>query len=255
VDGSIPIQLQNEINPLSSMRIRHAPKLVFLASLLVLCAVPGFSGCGGFSNPVEKLQKELAAEKEYAIILNDMREEGNFVPSYYHQYRIDKGETKEIRPFVEVTEAFYKKNEPFLGMVLAAKTPDGKVTTTPFPNGYQYVGNPEYGRWRQDESGGSFWEFYGKYMLLSQVMNWAGFGMNRTYYNNYATNLSNGRPYFGPNKQYGTNGSVTKKQKPNFYARKAARMSRSQSRFKDRINRRMGRSKSAFRGRGMRFGK
>ncbi|GJL77171.1 MAG: hypothetical protein NPINA01_01600 [Nitrospinaceae bacterium] len=204
---------------------------------------------------MEKLQKELSQEKEYAIILNDMSEEGNFVPSYFHQYRIDRGEKKEVRPFVEVTEPFYKKNEPFLGMALAAKTPDGQVTSTPFPNGYQYVGNPEYGRWRQDESGGSFWEFYGKYMLISQVMNWAGFGMNRMHYNDYTTSRTGGRPYYGPNKQYGTNGAVTKKQKPNFYARKAAKMSGAQSRFKDKINRRVGRSKSSFRSRGMRFGK
>jgi hypothetical protein len=237
------------------MRIRYSPVPVFLAFILCLSAVLTLSGCGGFSDPVEKLKKELAGEKEYAIILNDMREEGNFVPSYYHQYRIDRGETKEVRPFVEVTEPFYKKNEPFLGMALATKTPDGKTTATPIPNGYQYVGNPEYGRWRQDESGGSLWEFYGKYMLMSQVMNWAGFGMNRMSYNNYSNNLASGRPYFGSNKQYGTNGSVTRKQKPNFYARKSAKMSRSQSRFKDKINQRVGRSKSTFRSRGMRFGK
>jgi len=227
--------------------------LALFFSLAFLSLV--FSGCGGFSNPVEKLQKELAGEKEYAIILNDMREEGNFVSSYYHQYRIDKGEIKDIRPFVEVSETYYKKNEPYLGMALTAKTPDGEVTTTPFPNGYQYVGNPEYGQWRQNDSGGSMWEFYGKYMLISQVMNWAGYGLSRNHYSNYSNSRMSGRPYFGANKQYGTNGSVTKKQKPNFYARKAAMKTRSASRFKNKINQRMGRSKNSFRSRGMRFGK
>ena len=233
------------------MRIFYSSAPVFFLFLLSL----GFSGCGGFSNPVEKLQKELAGEKEYAIILNDMREEGNFVSSYFHQYRIDKGETKDVRPFVEVSERFYNKNQPFLGMALAAKTPDGKVTTTPFPNGYQYVGNPEYGRWRQNDRGGSMWEFYGKYMLMSQVMNWAGFGMSRHHYGNYNNSRTNGQPYFGTRKQYGTNGSLTKKQKPRFYARKATQMARSQSRFRNKVSQRMGRSKNSFRSRGMRFGK
>jgi hypothetical protein len=233
------------------MRTSYFLTLLFSFSLMILF----FSGCGGFSSPVEKLQKELAQEKEYAIILNDMREEGNFVSSYFHQYRIDKGETKGILPFVEVSETYYKKNEPYLGMALAAKTSDGAVTTTPFPNGYQYVGNPEYGQWRQNDSGGSMWEFYGKYMLISQVMNWAGYGLNRSQYSNYSNARTSGRPYFGANKQYGTNGSVTKKQKPNFYARKAAQKTRSQSRFKNKVNQRMGRSKSSFRSRGMRFGK
>lgn len=234
------------------MRIFHASALVF--SLAILSQA--FTGCGGGSgNPVEKLQKELAREKEYAIILNDMREEGNFFSSYYHQYRIDKGEIKDIRPFVEVSESFYKKNQPFLGMVLVAKTPDGKTTTTPFPNGYQYVGNPQYGQWRQNDRGGSMWEFYGKYMLMSQVMNWAGFGMSRNHYGSYNNARMSGQPYYGPNKQYGTNGSVTKKQNPNFYTRKATQMARSQSRFRNKLSQRMGRSKSSFRGRGMRFGK
>lgn len=237
------------------MRTLYYAGRIFSASIPGLFAALILAGCGGFSNPVEKLRKELATEKEYAIILNDMRKEGNFVPSYYHQYRIDKGETNDVRPFVEVSEPFYKKNEPFLGMALSAKTPDGKTTDTPFPNGYQYVGNPEYGQWRRNESGGSLWEFYGKYMLMSQVMNWAGFGMNRTHYNDYSLNRTGSRPYFGPNKQYGTNGAATKKQKPNFYARKAAKMGGGQSRFKNKINRRMGRSKSSFRSRGMRFGK
>ena len=233
------------------MRLFHTSALAFFLFTLSLI----FSGCGGFNNPVEKLQQELAQEKEYAIILNDMREEGNFVTSYYHQYRIDKGDIKDIRPFVEVSEPYYKKNEAFLGMALTAKTPDGKVTNTPFPNGYQYVGNPEYGRWRQNDSGGSMWEFYGKYMLMSQVMNWAGFGMSRNHYGSYNDSRMNRQPYFGANRQYGTNGSVTKKQKPSFYSRKATQRAQSQSRFNNKVSQRMGRSKSSFRNRGMSFGK
>ena len=56
-----------------------------------------FQGCGIGQNPVEKIQRELKNEKEYTIILNDMREEGNFFPSYYHQYRIDIGSLTEYR--------------------------------------------------------------------------------------------------------------------------------------------------------------
>ena len=61
-----------------------------------------FQGCGVGQNPVEKIQRELQGQKEYTIILNDMREEGNFFPSYYHQYRIDIGDQKIQRPFIEV---------------------------------------------------------------------------------------------------------------------------------------------------------
>lgn len=235
------------------MRITQSLPLTLVA--LGTLAAFSLPGCGGFSNPVESLQKKLQGEKEYSILLNDMREEGNFFPSYYHQYRVDVGDQKRIRPFVEVSESLYKKYEPYLGMVLAAKTPDGKIIDTPFPNGYQYVGNSQYGRWRDDGRGGSLWEFYGKYMLLSQVMNWAGFGLSRSHYNDFNSYRSSRRPYFGPGNQYGTNGTITKKQKPDFFARKAVRKARSQSRFRDKINQRMGRSKNVFRSRGFRFGK
>jgi len=161
-----------------------------------------------------------------------MREKGNFFPSYYHQYRVDVGEQKTVRPFVEVDKSYYKKNQPYLGMVLTAKTADGAVSTTPFPNGYQYVGNSQYGRWRDNSSGGSMWEFYGKYMLMSQVMNWGGFGLSRNHYNNYASYHSTGRPYYGPKREYGTAGTVTQKQKPNFYKRKMAHGRKAASRIK-----------------------
>ncbi len=223
-----------------------------LPSLLVALL---FQGCGVGKSPVEKIQSELKGKTEYSIILNDMREEGNFFPSYYHQYRVDVGEQKTVRPFAEVDKSYYKKNQPYLGMVLAAKNADGTVSTTPFPNGYQYVGNSQYGRWRGDSSGGSMWEFYGKYMLMSQVMNWAGFGLSRNHYNNYASYRGAGRPYFGPRREYGTAGTVTQKQKPGFYQRKMAKKSRSQTRFQNKVRQRMGRSKNTFRSRGYGFGK
>ncbi len=223
--------------------------VVFFAGLLL-------SSCGdGGSDPVARFQKELQAEPQYSVILNDMREDGNFVSSYFHQYRVDIGETQDVRPFVEVSEDIYKKYEPFLGMVLLSKNEKGEVSDTPQPNGLQYVGNPQYGAWREDRNGDSIWEFYGKYMLMSQVMNWAGMGMGRGHYNDYRSNLQSGQPYFGANREYGTAGTVTKKQKPDFYKRRSARKSASTSRFKDKVDRRIGRSKNTFRSRGFSFGK
>jgi hypothetical protein len=222
---------------------------------LVLLVNFFFQGCGVGQNPIERIQNELQSEKEYAIILHDMREEGNFFPSYYHQYRVDIGEQQSMRPLIEVDEPYYKKNQPFLGMVLASKTADGAITNTPFPNGYQYVGNSQYGRWRENDSGGSMWEFYGKYMLMSQVMNWAGFGLGRNHYNDYTSFNRSQRPYYGPKREYGTSGTVTKKQKPDFFRRKMAKNTRSRTRFQDKVGRRMGRSKNTFRSRGFGFGK
>ncbi|MFQ5717827.1 MAG: hypothetical protein ACE5GQ_12105, partial [Nitrospinales bacterium] len=90
------------------------PAFPFLLSAYVLIAFLS-GGCGSGMGPVERLQQKLQAEPEYSIILNDMREEGNFFPSYYHQYRVEIGEDSKVYPFQEVTESYYKKNEPYLG--------------------------------------------------------------------------------------------------------------------------------------------
>lgn len=57
--------------------------------------------------------------------------------------------------------------------------------------GSQLIGNPNYGHWRQDSGGGSFWEWYGKYALFSTLFNrpiyyggWAA-GRNYSYYHDY----------------------------------------------------------------------
>lgn len=54
--------------------------------------------------------------------------------------------------------------------------------------GSQLIGNPQYGNWRSNSSGGSFWEWYGKYALFSSLFRspiyyggWSG-GRNYSYY-------------------------------------------------------------------------
>lgn len=212
------------------------------------------SACGAPQNSIEAIKAEYESSPEYAVILNDMEEEGNFFPTYYHQYRVDIGDQKIMKPPVEVDENFYKNNVNFLGMVLAAKTNDGKSYNTPFPPGYQYVGNSQYGHWQQG-SGGSFWAFYGQYAMMSNLMGWAGGGLRRNHYDGWNSSMASHRPYYGPNNQFGTNGSYTQKAKPAFYAKRKARKARSSSRFQNKIKNRTGRSKNTFRSRGFSFGK
>lgn len=52
-----------------------------------------------------------------------------------------------------------------------------------FGVGSQLVGNPGYGQWQTDNSGMSFWAWYGMYSMMGNV-----FGGNRVYYNNWGRN-------------------------------------------------------------------
>ena len=219
--------------------------LTFLYILILL------SGCGQ-RDPVVEMQNTLASAPDYTIILDDMNEEGSYFPKFYHRYRVVQGEREIKTGWVEVSEDVYRKYEPFLGMSLVSKTEADGVSKSPHPPGYQHVGNPTYGHW----GGSGFWVFYGQYAMMQNMM---GYGMGRRVYrneyNDYRNVRSQGRPYYGMNKDYGTSGSLTKQTKPNFFKRKLRAQQRRQSSFAQKAKSRIGRSRSGFGGRGRGFGK
>jgi hypothetical protein len=156
---------------------------------------------------------------------------------------------------MKVPKEFYRANANFLGMTLAAKTKDGKPSTTPGPPGYQYVGNSQYGQWRTGARGGSFWEFYGKYRLMTDLIGLGRGPIYRRDWNGYNRFRSAGRPYYGAGNRFGTGGSVTRQTKPNFFRRRVARQQASRQRFGKKFGQRFGRTRSRARFGGGGFGK
>jgi hypothetical protein len=217
-------------------------------------ALPFVSGCTA-PLPIEQLKAELASVPEYAVLLEDMREEGTFFPTYYHRYKVVQGDQSWTTDWLRVPESFYRAHENFLGMTLASKTPDGE-NTTPHPPGYDYVGNPQYGQWQTDSSGRSFWEFYGQYALLRDLFGWGPRVIYRDDYDLYQTFRARNRPYYGPTGQeYGTRGTITRQTKPSFFERRRAREIAQRERFQQKFQRRLGRSSAPMRSRGFGFGK
>ena len=218
----------------------------------MILAVTFLHGCGGQRLPVELIKKDLRDVPSYSIILEDMDEKGTFFKNFYHKYNILAEDKAYRTDWMKVPEDYYRRNENFLGMTLLSKK-GGQFDTSAGPPGYNYVGDERYGKWQKDSSGSSFWEFYGKYALISHFL-----GGSRIYRNDYSTYRdyrSQGRPYYGQNKQYGTNGRVTKSQKPNFYSRRAAKVRASKTSFAQRVNQRTGRVRSSYRSRGFSGGK
>ncbi len=210
------------------------------------------TGCGSPPSPLEQIRETMKGIPTYSVILDDMKEEGNFVKDYYHKYKVVTDEKTVNLDWMATSEDDYRRFLPLLGMTVWTKQ-DGKENSTPGPAGYEYVGNPRYGSWQQNSSGGSFWVFYGQYRLLSDLL--GGGLLYRNNYNTYASRRSRGVSYYGPNKEYGTNGSLTKKRKPNYYARARSRMASGQSSFSNKFNQRVGRSRSGFSGRSAGRGK
>ncbi len=214
-----------------------------------------FSGCSSSGSlPIFKVKQSLSNTPTYSIILEDMKEDGNFIVSYYHKYRVVKDKDGYITEWMKVTEKYYKKNAQFLGMSLVTRK-DNVFEKAVAPPGYAYVGDSRYGSWRNDSRGGSFWEFYGKYRLFSDLVGGWYRPIYRHDYNSYRGYRSQGRTFFGSNNQYGSNGSVARLARPSFYQRKKARQQSRKSSFSNRVNQRVGRTKTSFRGRSGGFGK
>lgn len=218
-------------------------------------------------SPLQRLTGQLSAYPEYSILLQDMREEGNFFPEYAHRYKLVWGmpsttDPKELDFQSEVTDwervnkKEYAKYRDYLGMVVASKTPEAGVAQSQFPPGYQYVGDSRYGTWKQDGRGGSFWEFYGKYALLSHLFGMGRRAIYRSDWDHYRGSRSAGRPYWGPNREFGTAGSYTRNSNPTFFQRRLQREQARKARFSDRVQRKARRSRmSGFRRRSSGFGK
>ena len=209
-------------------------------SLVVVGCVAG--------DPLERLQGELDRYPEYSVILADMREEGTFSTDYWHQYRVTTGEreagsddlvyAENIRDWERVDRRTFARYQPYLGMVILSKGADGNVDHDQHPPGYQYVGNDRYGQWRGDGRGGSFWEFYGRYALISHMIGGFGRPIYRNDWNSYRDFRGRGQPYFGSGT-HGTNGTVTRQSNPNFFRRQETRQRVRTQGFGNRVRGRM----------------
>ena len=232
--------------------------------LCVLLAVVTIS-CAGRS-PLEGIKREIARYPEYSIILEDMKEEGNFFKDYFHRYKVVYAEKpgigdslvyqSGITDWHEVKKKEYQKYFNYLGMVLVSKSRDGKISDAQYPPGYQHVGNSQYGTWRRDERGNSFWEFYGKFAFFSHMFGMVGRPIYRSDWNTYRDYRSRGEPYYGRNREYGTTGTNTKHTNKNFFQRRQQKEMARKARFSQRVKQRARRSRmSGFRSRSGGFGK
>ena len=186
------------IKPLLPSKVQLGKGLILLI-LALFCL-----GCSAArpDNPLVKLRQKLNSEPSYSVILADMKEEsGLFSSGFHHMYQIVIEEDIQTTPWRPVPKEVYRRYEGFLGMTILAKTEDGKVEETPSPPGYQYVGNPKYGRWERDHSGNSFWAFYGKYAMMSHLFGMVTRPVYRGDWNSYRDYSSRGRPYYGPNRE------------------------------------------------------
>jgi len=140
----------------------------------------------------------------------------NTKPVYYHKYLQEtNGETKET-DWVKVNPSFYEQNLNNLGMAVLSK-PYGEFEPDPqaAPPGMAYVGNSQYGEWKKDENGESFWSWYGRYAFFSSLFFFPPSYYHYGSWNRWHNNYRHKKPYYGKTKSgaytYGTRGTKIKR--------------------------------------------
>ncbi|MCS6968841.1 MAG: hypothetical protein RMJ44_09005 [Cytophagales bacterium] len=222
-------------------------RILFLLPLaLGLLACSSDSERKFVKTPLDELIRNLDSEKNFTIILYDMDIEDKIGSDVYkHRYKIitmkDSLPQEQITDWLEVPESFFLEHQNNMGMEIASKV-NGKLSKAVAPPGYsQFVGNPQYGQWRTASDGSSFWEFYGKYAMISNVLGLVGSMINRNSYEDYYYNYRGTRPYYGSlpdgRPAYGTYSPHGERANPDFYRRIG-----SANAFKEKVNSRVMRS-------------
>lgn len=117
---------------------------------------------------------------------------------YFHKYlREENGETSETG-WEAVNASFYEQNLDNLGMAILSKPygefePDLQAA----PPGMAYVGNPKYGEWKKDESGNSFWAWYGRYAFFSNLFFFPSHYYSYGSWNRWRSDYRYKKPYYG----------------------------------------------------------
>lgn len=118
---------------------------------------------------------------------------------YFHKYLVqENGDTRES-DWTEVTEDFFFANLDNLGMDVESKpygSFESEKLTHAAPAGMAFVGNPHYGRWTADGSGGSIWTWVGPYLFYSSIFG-SPLSYGRRDWDTWNGGYRGSRPYYG----------------------------------------------------------
>lgn len=187
-----------------------------------------------FQTMLNTIRSEVAQlYTSWTETLSDMEiEDSGSSCRYQHQYTkviINKDGTHKTEVnWQNVSESVFDANQDNLGMSMKSKPLgkfDNEATKIAQHAGYNYMAQPgqsnRYGTWKTDSSGNSFWEFYGQYMFMQQLL-WGPSYYQPIYasdYRSYRSSYDRGRPYYGTtssgSRRYGSSGSYTSKRYSN----------------------------------------
>lgn len=156
-----------------------------------------------------------------SLILMDIHSTGFIIKTFYHKYKIVYGFQSYEELIVRTSKKFSESNSKFIGMSVFRRFDEkGIENFTPLPPGSIFIGNKNFGNWIKRGKDKKKWKFFRVYRQLPEYLGWKDFKPSQKTHEIIINHMENGKPFFGSNDEFGTNGSITKEVFPSYFERK-----------------------------------
>lgn len=150
------------------------------------------------------------------LILVDTHATGFLIKTYYQKYRVITGYDTVEELIVRTSKEFAKKNMKNIGLSLYRVT-DEKEEFLPLPPGSLYIGNREFGEWKENKKGEMKWRFNKSFKNFPRYLGWGKFRPDEGFFQELRSHVALNQPYYGPHTEFGPEGKVTRENFPHFF--------------------------------------
>lgn len=165
----------------------------------------------------EKSFSKLTDKPQATFILIDTHVTGFLIKTYYQKYRVITGHEEVEDLIIRSSKEFTKKNLDNIGLSIYRRV-NGVEEFLPLPPGSNYIDNPEFGEWKKNDEGELEWHFNKSYKNFPRYLGWNEFRPTQSFYKELILRKSIHQTFYGPNNEFGPEGSVTQKAFPHFFS-------------------------------------
>lgn len=159
---------------------------------------------------------KLVTGAPVSVVLIDTHSTGFIIKTYYHKYKIVYGFQTFDELIVRTSRNFAQKHEKHIGMSIFRRNDELEESFAPLPPGSVFIGDRDFGRWRETSTG-RIWQFYRAYRYLPVYLGLDDYTITYKFYQEILQRLREKKAFYGFNDEFGTKGSVTRKEFPAYF--------------------------------------
>lgn len=194
---------------------------VFLYTILVITYLGLAKALSPSEHGIQYLQNERSFSKlikgtQSTVILIDTHATGFLIKTYYQKFRVISGYDNVEELIVRTSKEFARTNMSNIGLSLYRKS-DTTEEFLPLPPGSLYLGNREFGDWKTNKKGRTYWAFNKVFKNFPKYLGWGKFRPDKDFFQQMRSYTTLNQAYFGPNHEFGPKGEITRENFPHFF--------------------------------------